>query len=155
MGQPDPIAVSNLNHLSGQEKFIKGPIEQSKQSHNSLMERLETVEDINGIRSMDINELILAPDLILPPKFKVPEFERYDGTKCPRIHLAAYYHKMDGYTYDQKLLIHVFQDSLAGAAAKWYLKLKRDQVHTWRDLAQAFLKQYKHMVDTAPDRLTF
>ena len=109
---------------------------------------------MNGIGIVDVNKLILVPDLIIPPRFKVPEFEKYDGTKCPKIHLAAYYHKMAGYTHDERLLIHVFQDSLTGAAAKWYLKLKRDQVRTWRDLAQAFLEQYKHMMDTAPDRLT-
>ena len=78
--------------------------------------------------------------MIIPPRFKVPKFEMYDGNECPKIHLAAYYHKMVGYTHDEKLLIHVFQDSLTGAAAKWYLKLKRDQARTWRDLAQAFLE---------------
>lgn len=150
----DPIDVSNLDHFSGQGKFIKGSIEQSKERHNSLIERLEKVEGMNGIGNVDVNELILVPDLIIPPKFKVPEFEKYDGTECPKIHLAAYYRKMAGYTHDEKLLIHVFQDSLTGAAVKWYLKLKRDQVRTWKDLAQAFLEQYKHMVDTAPDRLT-
>ena len=62
---------------------------------------------------------------------------------------------MAGYTHDEKLLIHVFQDSLTGATTKWCLKLKRGQVRRWRDLAQAFLEQYKHMVDTALDRLTF
>ena len=147
----DPIAVSNLDPLFGQSRLIKGPIEQSKQRHNSLIERLETVEGMNGIESVDVNELILVPDLIIPPRFKVVEFEKYDGAECPKIHLVAYYRKMAGYTHDEKLLIHVFQDSLTEATIKWYLKLKIDQVRTWRDLAQAFLEQYKHMVGTAPD----
>ena len=90
-----------------------------------MIRRLKTVKDMNGIESVDANDLILIPDLIIPPKFKVPEFDKYDGTGCPKIHLVAYYHKMAGYTHDEKLLIHVFQDSLIGAAAKWYLKLKK------------------------------
>ena len=104
----DLINVSNLDHLSRQGKFIKGSIEQSKQRHNLLIERLETVEGMNGIESVDANELILVPDLIIPQKFKVPEFDKYDGIECPKIHLATYYHKMVGYTHDEKLLIHVF-----------------------------------------------
>ena len=95
-----------------------------------MIERLEKVEGMNGIGNVDVNELILVPNLIIPPRFKLLEFEKYDGTERPKIHLAAYYRKMVGYTHDEKLLIHVFQDSLTGAAVKWYLKLKRDQVRT-------------------------
>ena len=124
----DPIAISNLDPLFGQSKIIKCLIEQSKQRHNSLIERLETIECMNGIRNVDVNELILVSDLIIPLRFNVPEFEKYDGTKCPKIHLAAYYRKMAGYTHDEKLFIHVFQDSLTEATIKWYLKLKINQV---------------------------
>ena len=35
---------------------------------------------MNGIESVDVNELILVSNLIIPPRFKVPEFEKYDGT---------------------------------------------------------------------------
>ena len=73
-----------------------------------MIERLEVVEGMNSIESVDANELILVLDLTIPPRFKVPKFEKYDGTECPKIHLAAYYHKMVGYTNDEKLLIHVF-----------------------------------------------
>ena len=34
------------------------------------------------------------------------------------------------------------------------MKLKKEQIHTWRDLAWAFLGRYKYMLETAPDRLT-
>ena len=51
-------------------------------------------------------------------------------------------------------MIHVFYDSLAGAAAQWYTKLKKGQIRTWRDLARAFLERYKYLLETAPDRMT-
>ena len=34
------------------------------------------------------------------------------------------------------------------------MKLKKDQIRTWRDLVRAFLKRYKYMLETAPDRMT-
>ena len=51
-------------------------------------------------------------DLVLPLKFKVPNFEKYDGTKCPLAHLFIFCQKMTGYIENEKLIIHCFQDSL-------------------------------------------
>ena len=61
---------------------------------------------------------------------------------------------MVGHAHNEDLLIHVFYDSLVGAAAQWYTKLKKDQIRTWRDLARAFLERYKYMLEVVPDRLT-
>lgn len=62
--------------------------------------------------------------------------------------------KMTGHTHNDKLLIHCFQYSIKGSAAKWYNQLDRSRIHTWRDLGKAFLTQYKDMTDMAPDRLS-
>ena len=35
------------------------------------------------------------------------------------------------------------------------MQLSRNHIRSWDDLANAFLAQYKHMVDEAPDRMTF
>ena len=113
--------LPNLDHFSK-----KGSTEQSKKRYDLLIRRLETVEDINGLGSMDVSELGLVHDLVIPSKFKTPEFEKYDGTECPKTHLVAYYRKMAGYTNDKRLLIHVFQESLTKEAFKWYLRLKND-----------------------------
>ena len=74
--------------------------------------------------------------------------------KCPENHLATYCNKMASHARNEDLLIHVFYDSLAGAAAQWYRGLKKNQIHTWRDLVRAFLGRYKYMLETIPDRLT-
>ncbi|XP_019435942.1 PREDICTED: uncharacterized protein LOC109342407 [Lupinus angustifolius] len=63
--------------------------------------------------------MCLVPDVVLPPKFKVPEFEKYNGTTCPKSHLHMYARKMSAYHGDDKLLIHYFQDSLARVAMNW------------------------------------
>ena len=68
--------------------------------------------------------------------------------------MATYCHKMAGHAHNEDLLIHVFYDSLVGTTAQWYMKLRKDQIRTWRDLVRAFLERYKYMLETAPDRLT-
>ena len=108
--------------------------------------------DVYGM--MDTYKMSLVPDLVLPPKFKVPTFDKFDGTKCPSTHLYMYCRKMTGHTSNDKLLIHCFQDSLSGSTTRWYNFLSRDQIKSWTDLAKAFLVQYKHMTDTAPDRMS-
>ena len=100
---------------------------------------------------VDAYKMSLVPDLVLSPKFKVSTFDKYDGTKCPFTHLYMYCRKMTGYTSNDKLLIHYFQDSLTESTIKWYNLLSRDQIKSWTDLAKAFLVQYKHMMDTTLD----
>ncbi|KAL4280964.1 hypothetical protein GQ457_03G023720 [Hibiscus cannabinus] len=119
-----------------------------------LEERIKAMEGTDAFIGTDAMELSLVPDLILPPNFKVPEFEKFDGTSCPNAHLTMFCRKMTGYGNDDKLLIHCFQDSLTGSAMRWYNQLSRVQVSTWRELARAFKEQYKHVLDMVPDRLT-
>ena len=88
----------------------------------------------------------------VPPKFKVPVFDKYNGTTCPKTHIRAYFRKMSAYSDDGKLLMYFFQDSLAGASLEWYMKLERSCVKNWKDLAEAFLKQYQYNIDMAPNR---
>ena len=109
---------------------------------------------MDNFESVDPRKLSLVPNLVIPPKFKMPTFEKYDGTKCLENHLATYCNKMAGHAHNEDLLIHVFYDSLIGTTARWYMELKNDQIRTWRDLAQEFLKRYKYMLETTPDRLT-
>ncbi|XP_052477110.1 uncharacterized protein LOC105797447 [Gossypium raimondii] len=37
--------------------------------------------------------------------------------------------------------------------ARWYNQLSRANIHSWKDLVQAFMKQYRHVMDIAPDRI--
>ena len=64
----------------------------------------------------NVNDLCLVPNVKIPVKFKVPEFDKYKGNTCPRAYLVMYVRRMSTHTNDQRLLIHFFQDSLTGAA---------------------------------------
>ncbi|RDX57697.1 hypothetical protein CR513_63041, partial [Mucuna pruriens] len=102
-----------------------------------------------GLEAVD---LCLILDVGLPTDFKTSEFDKYKGSSCPRVHLVMYCRKMAAYIYDDKVLIHYFQDNLTEIALSWYVSLERGHIKTWRDLTEAFLKQYKYIEDMAPDR---
>ena len=109
----DPTTIPDLDDPKEQKKIQK---ESSKQfENNEAQQKLELIEeclkamegsDVYGMA--DAYKMSLVPDLVLPPKFKVPTFDRYDGTKCPYAHLYMYCRKIMGYTSNDKLLIHCF-----------------------------------------------
>src|SRR4051812_26158193 len=122
-------------------------------SRNSfcMQKELKTLrgQDLFGKNAAD---LCLVPNVKIPHKFKVPDFEKYKGNSCPQSHLLMYARRMSTQTNNQQLLIHYFQDNLSGAALKWYMNLDSSEIRTFRDLGEAFVKQYKYNLDMAPDR---
>lgn len=80
------------------------------------------------------NALCLVPNVKIPHKFKVPNFEKYKGNSCPLSDLVMYARKMSTQTLNHKRLIHYFQDSLTSAALKWYMGLDNIQIRTFNDL---------------------
>ena len=63
-----------------------------------------------------------------------------------------YARKMSTQTDNDQMLIHYFQDSLSGAALRWYMGLDSANIRSFNDLGEAFVKLYKYNVDMAPDR---
>jgi hypothetical protein len=117
----------------------------------------ETQREMRTLRGKELfgqnaHELCLVPNVVIPHKFKVPDFEKYKGSTCPRAHLVMYARKMSTQTDNDKLLIHYFQDSLTGAALRWYMDLDSTDVRTFNDLANAFIRQYNYNSYLAPDR---
>ena len=155
----NPIEIPNLDDPVVREKIRWESMEQFKNNKAQRKlklteERLKAMEGFDVYGLVDAYKMSLDPNLVLPSKFKVPTFDKYDGTKCPYAHLYMYCRKMMGYTSNDKLLIYCFQDSLSGLATRWYNLSSWDQIKSWTNLAKTFLVQYKHMTDTALDRMS-
>ncbi|KAL4387552.1 hypothetical protein GQ457_09G017840 [Hibiscus cannabinus] len=137
--------VSEMDQLFETDKLKTGTSKEIEDRCKRLEEKLEALEVVDTLSGFEANELSLVLDLILPPKFKVLEFEKYDGTSCPRAHLTMFCRRMTGYGSDDKLLIQYFQDSLLGSTTRWYNQLSRHQIKSnesfrqyaqrWRDVA--------------------
>ena len=91
----DMLTVPDLDDPNDQEKLMmKDTLEQvdneAQLKFDLIEERLRAMEgeDMYGI--VDVNRMSLISDLVLPPKFKIPEFKKYNGTKCPSTHLFMF-----------------------------------------------------------------
>ena len=59
---------------------------ETQQKVNLIEERLKAIEGNNIVRVRDIAKLSLVLDVVIPHKFKIPNFVKYDGTMCPNTH---------------------------------------------------------------------
>ncbi len=65
---------------------------------------------------------------------------------------ATYIAKMSAPMEDDRLLVHFFHESLTRATLRWCTQLDRSRLRSQKDLADAFLKQYKCNCDVALTR---
>ena len=97
----DPFIVPNLNNSYEQGKLRKNLFGWShhvdmQQRCSLLDKKLKEIEGTDDLESVDPIELSLVSDVVIPPKFKMPKFKKYDGIKCPENHFATYCNKMVG-----------------------------------------------------------
>ena len=59
-------------------------------------------------QSYQFRDLCLFLEATLPAKFRILEFEKYNGRGCPILHLRAYYGDLPQLQADDKLLIRLF-----------------------------------------------
>ena len=106
-----PFIVPNLKDPFEQEQLRKNLPKQLEninlqQRCNQLDKRLKEIEGMDNLKSVDPKELSLVSGVVISPKFKIPKFKKYDGTKCPKNHLATTYcNKMAGHAHNEDLLI--------------------------------------------------
>ncbi|XP_050916156.1 uncharacterized protein LOC127131270, partial [Lathyrus oleraceus] len=122
-----------------------------KENYQLLEKRLRAMEG-DQVFGATAKEMCLVSGLVIPAKFRTPDFDKYEGHSCPKSHLIMYYRKMAAHVEDDKLMIHCFQDSLRGAPSKWYLSLDQSRIRCFQDLSDAFIQHYKYNMDMAPDR---
>ena len=76
--------------------------------------------EIQRVPGLDFEELGLVSGVVIPQKFKVLVFAKYDGVSCPKIHLHSYVRKILPHIADRNLWVHFFQDSLFGTQLEWF-----------------------------------
>jgi len=165
---PPPVRAPPVNMTYSTPVIHTVPHDEEPIYHSGNVEAYDRVNDLLGkydemqremraLRGKEIfgktaYDLCLVPDIQIPHKFKVPDFEKYKGNSCPEEHLTMYVRRMSAYARDDQVLIYYFQESLASPASKWYMNLDKTRIRTFCDLCEAFVQQYQYNVDMAPDR---
>ena len=86
----------------------KGKDSQIDSKIDSLAEKIRLMQGLNSFGNTDFSSMSWFPNMIVPPKFKAPEFEKYNGRGDPMIHLQMYCRKMAPYADNEPLLIQTF-----------------------------------------------
>ena len=83
-----------------------------------MIKRARKMEDL-----MDYQSLSLFLNVRLPPKFKMPTLDKFDGTGCPKSHLKMYMKAMQPLGETEELLAQMFQNTLIEVVLRWFLNL--------------------------------
>ena len=75
--------------------------------YKNLEDRLAAME-LQRVPGLDSEELGLVAGIVIPPKFKVPTFAKYDSLSYPKMHLRSYVRKIQPHSSDKDLWVHFF-----------------------------------------------
>lgn len=124
--EEDPRHANFMPNSQGEPQLIPLTNPTNERLH-ALEEKFQAMKVHESIY-LDAIDMCLLPDLVIPWKFKVPNFEKYPCPSCPKCHLVMLCQKMASSTHDDRPMIHYFHE--------------RSSIQLWRNLACAFLKWY-------------
>ncbi|XP_075083378.1 uncharacterized protein LOC142167121 [Nicotiana tabacum] len=113
---------------------------------------MRNILGLGGHKSVSFNDLCMFPHVHLPPGFKTPKFDKYDGHGDPVAHLKRYCNQLRGAGGKEELLVAYFGESLTGIASEWFIDQDISHWHVWNDMAQDFIQQFQYNIDIVPDR---
>jgi len=82
----EPIFHSDSVKASDRVEGLQDTIDEMKREMKALRGK-----DAVG---QNMYEFCLVPNVVVPPKFKVPDFNKYKGNTCPKVHLTMFSRKM-------------------------------------------------------------
>ncbi|XP_070026864.1 uncharacterized protein [Nicotiana sylvestris] len=153
---PEPYPYTpHLDIPTETEKPPKNPEhEEMIRKVKSLEQLFRDMRGLGGQVSVAYKDLCLFPDVQLPPGFKMPKFDLYDGHGDPVAHLRGFCSKLRGASGRDELLMAYFSQSLSGSALEWYTRQDHSRWYTWDDLAQAFACHFQYNLEIIPDRMS-
>ncbi|XP_077250960.1 uncharacterized protein LOC143890242 [Tasmannia lanceolata] len=129
-----------------EENCLPQPVKPSKEKElvdkvEKLTQQVESMQ-VKGPKKINLSDFSFFPGVTLPPKFRMPDFDKYDGTGCPWSHLRSFISNLEGYGLSPEQIAKVFPMSLTGVAKKWFLHLKPEELGTLDEIANKFVEQF-------------
>ena len=89
----------------------------------------------------NMGEVSSKAPVVLPPKFKISDAEKFNEIGDPKQHVRRYLSiaKMKG--LDEKQTLHAFPLSLTRVVSRWYYSLDPNKIIVWNELVELFVDQ--------------
>ena len=78
----------------------------------------------------------------LPPKFKMPSLDSYDGTRDPFNHIATFKTTMHLQGVPNEIMCRAFPTTLKGPARIWFSKILPNLVSSFKELSKLFFNNF-------------
>nr|XP_023920716.1 uncharacterized protein LOC112032188 [Quercus suber] len=78
----------------------------------------------------------------LPPKFKMPSLDSYDGTRDPFDHIATFKTTMHLQGVPDEIMCRAFPTTLKGPARVWFSKIPPNSVSSFEELSKLFVNNF-------------
>ena len=78
----------------------------------------------------------------LPERWKMPTFDKYDGTTNPNNHMRVFTHQMMFHAVSDPIWCRVFSTSLTGEALEWFSELPTNSIDYFATLKARFSTQF-------------
>ena len=115
---------------------MRRTIDEMKES----MKRTDPVEDlVHRTDSPFVASINAHP---LPPKFKMPSLDSYDGTRDPFDHIATFKTTMHLQGVLDEIMYRAFPTTLKGPARVWFSKIPPSIVTSFEELSKLFVNNF-------------
>ena len=84
----------------------------------------------------------LKAPISLPPKFKIFNAKKFDGTRDSKQHVRIFQSISEMKGLDKKQTLHAFSLLLTGGAPGWYFSLDPSKTKVWNKLVDFFVDQF-------------
>ncbi|XP_023919235.1 uncharacterized protein LOC112030801 [Quercus suber] len=129
---------------------------QSVPGNGSLMQNLKKELDevknaTKGKTAMNLDGMLkrtdspFTPSVLecpLPPKFRLPQLEFYDGTKDPLDHIGAFKTILNLQQTPDEVICKLFPATLRGAARVWFSKFPASSIENFEQLSDSFVRHF-------------
>ena len=104
------------------------------------MRRTNSIKDL--VHRTDSPFIALINSYPLPPKFKIPSLDSYDGTCDPFNHIATFKTTMHLQGVSDKIMCKAFPTILKGPARVWFSKIPPNSVSSFEELSKLFVNNF-------------
>ena len=104
------------------------------------MRRANPVEDLVYRTDSPFTALINGHPL--PPKFKMPSLDLYDGTRHPFDHIATFKTTMHFQGVPDEIMCKAFPTTLKGPARVWFSKIPPNSVSSFKESSKLFVNYF-------------